>query len=402
VISVSLVQRTSLGRACEVTFLFVGLYYLSYRYPFQIGSSTTSYGYADTPLVLQVGKYLLLLAALLPYVTLSSKRIKAVPGVLFVYSGCVYLAVAGGVCAVLTGYAGAAESALLWMMAAHMAIRRDERGVQPYLGFLTWFSVIALAFVCLQIVLFFSTGRVPGLSISGSIFIRFGGLWDDPNGFAIALSLIVPLCFLRIRSGLFRFLFSAFSLLCLLATQSLTGIGAFFVSMLLGLMLLVLFGAIRPGVLLVILLLAASAVISAVFIFYERLEMFLEMKSGSVADHLRSLNALSEAGWPAFFGLEPNNSWTESAYVNWLVNYGVAYTAVNFALLGFMILASAALCIRRREFIPVMFFLIAYAAGLANLPLDAVFPVNLLAMFLGAIVLRTYFASHEQVLRSPA
>lgn len=375
------------AQGCESALLIIGLYYLSYRYPFQIGSSSTCTGYTDTPIFLQIGKYALIAGFLLLHTFAAPPRLPATRVYAAILIGAIYLAFAGIACTILTGHFECAESAIVWAIGA-VLLRRDTVGIAPYVGKLKTFSVIAVLFVILQGILFVTTGRLPGVSLENSILVRFGSLWDDPNGFAIACSLIVPLLWRTIRSWSLRIFFLAASLVCLIATQSLTGLLAFAATMAIGTLLLLIFGGLRNlGGFLFFSLVGFACLAGAMWIAFQ-MQDYLAMKSGSIEGHLDSLVVLANSNWTAWIGWAPVDQWGEMAYVNWIVNYGVLYTIVHVAMLALMVLSCAILCRKHREYVPILYFLVAYCAGLGNLPLDTVFPVNVLAVFCGIVSVR--------------
>lgn len=392
---------------CELALGFAALLYLTYRYPFQIGSASTSQGYSDTPLILQVGKYAVLGSiALLMAAAIASRanmtRLPTVGWVIFLAS--IYAATVSALGVPLTDNPEQLECAFVWGLAA-LLLLSSTPDVERMARLLYYFAIFAVAFTLMQVALFFGAGRMPGVSIDDSILVRFGGPWDDPNGYAMALSLLLPLAFHMTRTGARRILFVGLGLACLLATQSLTGIFSFIVAMGAGTLLLLVirsFAVSRNAIAWCItaLVVAAPIVGGAMLLLpiEEALTAYLELKSGSIEIHAQGFGILQDAPPYAYLGFAPMKEWGEMGYVNWLTNYGALYAAANIFTLLTMLLASA-ICTRlaRNEteksfFIAGTYFLIAFSVGLGNLPLDVVFPVNFLALWIGTAALRVCWA----------
>lgn len=362
--------------------LLICLYYPLYRYPFKIGDEIVSDGYRDTPLILQVGKYIIIGALTAVLLCGALRRIRTLPVTCMLYVGLIPLLFLPA-----TAHAPTIESGVFWLCgAALIAYPVDSDFAVRSLRFFAWFS---FAFVAMQITLFLTVGRLPAVSIEDSIAIRFGGPWDDPNGFSIALSLFLPLGWLTLR-GFKRLLFALLGLAALLVTQSLTGITAFIGAVSAGTLVLALLGfaRVRISSLLLLMILAAAAAGLAVIVIASAMQSglideYMALKSGSIEGHLTGVDVLRSASIENLIGLQPLNRWGEMGYVNWLVNFGAPYTLVHLGLLVAMAVTAA---FRRGPLHTAAFiFLIAYIAGLANLPLDCVFPVNMLAIILGTL-----------------
>jgi hypothetical protein len=397
-------------RYCARAILLVCLYYPIYRYPLQIGDEIVSAGYRDTPLLLQAGKYALigaLTALLLCCALLRRVRLPNLP----VLACILYVGLIPLLFLPVTAHPPTIESGVFWLAGAVLlACPIDSSFAVRALRFFAWF---ALAFVALQVALFITVGRLPAVSIDDSIAIRFGGPWDDPNGFAIALALLIPLGYLT-HTGFARFVFTGCALLALLATQSLTGLSAFIVAVVSGAFVLLMLDVLRVRLttILVLMPLGAFALLAAFAVLQYALnsgliDAYLALKSGSIEGHLSGIDVLRSASLINFAGLEPLNRWGEMGYVNWLVNFGAPYSIVHLGLLVVMA-TSAALKARKSQgderalATSTLMFLLAYMLALGNLPLDCVFPVNMLAIMLGTLVIRTPAESRLHHPRLPA
>jgi hypothetical protein len=384
-------------RNCARAILLVCLYYPIYRYPLQIGDEIVSAGYRDTPLLLQIGKYALigaLTALLLCCVLLRKVRLPNLP----VLACILYVGLIPLLFLPVTANPPTIESGVFWLSGAVLLLHPIDAGFAVRaLRLFAWF---ALAFVAMQITLFLTMGRLPAVSIDDSIAVRFGGPWDDPNGFAVTLALLIPLGYMTQR-GFARFAFTGCALLALLATQSLTGLSAFIGAMMLGSFALMMLDVMRARLttILVLMPLGAFGLLAAFAVLQHALnsgliDAYLALKSGSIEGHLSGIDVLRSASLINFAGVEPLNRWGEMGYVNWLVNFGAPYSLVHLGLLA-LTAVSAALRARNSQgderalAASTLIFLLAYMLALGNLPLDCVFPVNMLAIMLGTLVIKT-------------
>jgi hypothetical protein len=165
------------------------LVYDAYRYPFRINSTLTP-GYSNTPFAVQAGKYVLL-AAICVALLLWARHPLSVPDVL--------LALAAGWIGArsLAGVAVSHETASFdvaapFVFGAFVAVLLPALRVArlAYLAAAAGVVVHAVANV-VEIFLWGTTGRLPGLSFPGDDLKRFGGLWDDPNSVAVFSALVI-------------------------------------------------------------------------------------------------------------------------------------------------------------------------------------------------------------------
>ena len=388
--------------------LLVFFLYDWYRYPFKINGSGTSPGYSDTPLPLQAGKYIAvgLLTAVL---VLCAVRRAAL---LVDRSGSrswMYAAVAMGYVALLPAALGiayrepmSAYMVIIWSFGLLMLFfGPDPEAVPRVLGRVCkFFGVLSVLFFFVEVTLFLAFKRLPALSYEDSLLVRFGGLWDDPNGFAFAWPLIFPI----LSSLRWKRLWTAAGVVALLATGSLTGIASVVIGYVAAVMLLLFFRATAPtawlrmGMVAVpaALLLGAAASIEVDWSsLIDMASAFAASKSGSVEGHLYSLDIFRSLDAYTLLGLTPLDVFGESAYVNWLANYGLVYVATIVSVLAATTLRLAAVAARRRaqgrepvEF-AMLWYMCAVSIGLINLPLDRTYPINFLTTLLCGITLRS-------------
>ena len=203
--------------------LLISTAYLSYRYPLQINSSTTSQVYSDTPLSLQVGKFaLIFLTCCISAPFLFWKRFNRLEASIVILAGMVS---SFPLFKLLAGFESRYLEVSFWPLAALILViplkSFDLQSIDKYLKVVFFFATVTDV---VEVGLFLFFGRLPALGWSGGLSVRFGGFLDDPNGFAAILFLLMGWSFYRFR-GKARF-FTQFALvICLLLTQSLTAIG---------------------------------------------------------------------------------------------------------------------------------------------------------------------------------
>jgi hypothetical protein len=249
-----------------------------------------------------------------------------------------------------------------------------------------YFAVIAVVVNLIQIGLFFATNRLPALGYYNSTSVRFGSVFDDPNGFAILIPLLIPVVLLWVRIGWSRFVLVALLVLSLVATQSFTGIVAAVGTLFVG------FIAINWGKAKRIIIFVSSFVVVggiglAVLLSSKTFWKVLETKQGSIEAHSGSLDVVFALSPRELLGYGDPVPGIESSYVSLVTNYGLLFTVVYTAL-GLWAIVRYFLVIRSAPSlrdVPIhcgfFFFLIAYLVVSINLQAEAMFPANLVYAF---------------------
>jgi hypothetical protein len=376
-------------------FLLTALYYLAYRYPLQINSSTTSPTYADTPLTFQVVKYviwaaLVFLLLLHTFATLGSVERRPVNPVLILLLGFLGLwpVIQGG----LYSDIGIFESGIYFLFPFALLLFGAAR-VDPFrIGRAIFvFAIVAIFAEVLQVALFLSIGRLPALAYVGTYSVRFGSIWDDPNGFGFVVALLIPFGAFYLRRWRSRLTLFAALIGLLALTQSLTAV----VCSLVASLMVWFFHLRRSAGRLVAAIYGAAIIMIAVGVAVGTsgfAQVFFRDKAASMSGHLGSFDPLRNAGLAEFLGWAPTSGHGESGYVNMLLGPGIVF-AIAYAVL---LLVVAARGVRRMSEVaaPSAFraihaglagFSIAVFLGLGNLPLELVFPVNALVAFAAAM-----------------
>jgi hypothetical protein len=375
--------------------LLIGLYYNWYRYPFQINSTDTSPTYSDTPMWLSLGKYgviavvigFALLARALhrdpvrissPTLTLAFAYLAVIPlagGVFLLEPDLAQIGVFFLVPLILAGFQG-------WRVSAAEINRVLAVGIY-----------LAITVQLLQVVLFFTAGRLPALAYAETISIRFGSFLDDPNGFGLLIVWMLPFTwsyFSRTRAVAL----TALLLVCLVLTQSLTAAATVLLVSVVFLGLAISGGG-RPLLVSLGAIGTATAVGGALaYRFRDPLaalySVFLLSKEGSITGHGASLEMLRSLRVLNLTGFEPAaDAWGESGYGNFVAFFGVLYLIV---FLGVVVVAAVTYDrlfrdprtdYETRAFAGAAFgYLVGICAASINLPTAEIFPLNLFTALL--------------------
>jgi hypothetical protein len=409
--------RRPLPELAFVATLMIFLFYTWYRYPFEISDSGTSAGYQDTPLPLKVGKYLLIFA-LAPCFLFAAKRkstveidrIKGPWPWMFAAVGMLYLMLVPLVMGITSGEGRYFDSAFSWAFGLLILIFGPSLnwGLKTLYGLLRLFGIVCVLFFYLELTLYLTIGKIPALSYSNSLIIRYGGIWDDPNGFAFIWALLFPV-FLSYR---WRWFLLPTGIAAFLGTQAVTGVASVIIMLGVAFALVALArqsvsrSAIRHVSQVSFCIFAVLFVI-ALQVDWDQvislLIVFLSLKSASVDAHLSSLDVLKSIDLYAALGVRPRNAFGESGYINWGANFGVAYFVVAVLVVGASVLRMANAVARNAVTgsghiaFASLWFLCAATLGMTNLSLDRIFPLNFLTTLLCGLVLKPVCSDAPEV-----
>ncbi len=366
--------------------LICATFYNSYRYPLQINFSGTSPTYSDTPFSFQVGKYILILVFAAS--SLVCFRIRLKLGLQSIFTICM---IGFSAACVVRGIISGEENfiTVAFFPLAAMIISLGVRGLNfdGLMSFIRILFLVSLIVNAVQVVLFFSVGRLPALAYDGSISVRFGSFLDDPNAFGA----INFLFFGWIFSGKVRYrLILIFALFVnVLITQSVTAISCFICFLLWK----VLIGkkAVRIfSVVLGVILMSVAAL--NVNVLEPLLVELIDVKSASAVQHVSFTHVLDGLSLFNFIFGSDKEIFLESWWAYSVVNFGAIVTVM------FLMAAIVLQIVLRSEFknsrsateravlSSIFYFGLYFLVGGLNLPFPLIFPVNFIYFLLASAV----------------
>jgi hypothetical protein len=258
-----------------------------------------------------------------------------------------------------------------------------------------------LLYELIQILVFYTTHRLPSLSF-GPFFPRYGGGWDDPNSFAaFAVLLLITWIVAGYRKNKLVDLavIVAITLLTLL-TYSLTAIlGLFIISVLL--LLLRSISAIKAAMLAGTILLFSLA-----HYFLGLIPLLIQAKQQSSTGHLSHTPSSSTAsGAPGFldylFGTPGAQIFHENIYIQLFYNFGLVgvvlfvliYILTVIATIRGMMRYQGQKDIRYKFFLISFVYLVAYLFMNFGIPNAQIFPIN----FFTVVIVGFVWALSEEI-----
>lgn len=391
-------QENRGNRVFWVALIFCTVY-LSYRYPLQINSTGTSSTYSDTPLSLQLAKFLLA-CPLFAISTVQCLR-KVVP----LKQWSVALAVLFLSVYSLTKVIGDDSSKYLdlsfWMLFSLVLVWSvDAVNVSAIDRYLRFLLIYSLSSTLIEVVLFAAFGRLPALAYAGTFLIRFGGFLDDPNGFAAILFLLLGWSYGRYQ-GQTRFFIVSSIIASLALTQSWTALAFLTViAFLWGLR-----GAARRPFLAI----SIACVCALLVIFFVRLlpespgDFFMDMlnaKEGSIEGHYLPWTQWGSrwTDW-ALLGDSTYNSY-ESWWVGAPINFGAPWSLAFAGLIATLIMSLRRGLLRAgKEARPIYLGFVLFGSyfvfGSISLPFPIMFPMNFLFFVFSFLVVFGKIASGD-------
>ena len=392
-LKVTKISKRTLPTYFTIGLLTMALYYLSFRYPFQINSTTTSPTYIDTPLILKALKYGLFIVWVYLYALLffmlrtytqsitkkdmlflvASSIISIFPLVTFLISKEIFLF----------------QTGLFFVATIFYSLYQEKYiNLSKLSKIVSFFILAAIVFEGYQLINYYVAGRLPALAYENSISVRFGSIWDDPNGFALLIPLLLSFSMVKCKKLVNKIVLAAVFMFMLIFTQSLTGTISTLASMLIGITLIYLSTSSKKTFTKTVWLMASYLLGLVVFLKFilplPTIQRFIYLKSGSIEGHLNIIDLLKDASFMDLLGLNPYGMYGESGYINLLLNFGVFYTLV-YLIVGFctvLVLLNKIKTYRGEKGVEIyygaFFFAIAYMIALSNLPVDTIFPLNLI------------------------
>ena len=241
-----------------------------------------------------------------------------------------------------------------------------------YICFYIFFTII---YEFIQIFLYIYQGRLPALGYAtGNLSdVRFGGPWDDPNGFSILLSFLIPFscCYFK---KLKKYVIVSILILFLVLTWSLTGIFTF-------IMVLLFYGygefkkkgrKTKKKILNIFIL---SCIVIGIITFFlidtDRLVLFITKKLESINIHLQAFK-FQDLTILNFLGIKPNYVGVESGYIELVYTFGIV-GCLSFIYISIYSIRNIKKKIKYNSnaiYIAMYCYMIAFLIANINLPLQ--------------------------------
>jgi len=393
-----LIWSTNRGvRICLFLFLVFSLSYYIYRYPLSYNDTSTSPTYTDTPLIFQIAKYavtgVFILVTGFSLISSHNKIIKDTVNVPLIYSLFIFVIFILKIPFADKGSPSEALKTIFFLPIIGVAsLTNVNISVKIFVRIIYIFLFFHFSFDLFQVGNFFLTSRLPALALPGTFFIRFGGLWDDPNSLAIFLLLAYSFALNKIfpfkgNSKTQEIVVFGIILSTLALTISITGFISFIAVTLIHIYKknkIFLFYS-----LVFLLLIICIAVYLNPFLS-DLLKTFLISKEGSAEGHLDFTNFKSNVFLIGAFGDFSDLFFHESFYIQFLLNFGLPALLLLF---WFIFLCSRRCLYISRKYLKlkniycsnfyssIYLFIIGFAIANITLPFFSIFPINFIFWF---------------------
>ena len=381
--------------------LNVYLYYYSYRYILKYNSTSTSPTYSDTPTLFKVLKYLILFVLLLVFILYSvKKKIKIRGRKILLFLAILILMLQEVYCFIIAK--GFDQLIFAMCFAPPLLMITFDSGMDAKFVDKTFevFVYIAIVYEALQVGLFFLAKRLPALAYDTGVItdVRFGSVWDDPNGFGIFLAFLIPYSYMKFK-GIKRILICGALIGMLALTWSLTAFLA--VSILCGLGIIVSILKDTKRSLWIYIVTIAAIIIGFVgaLLKIDSIVKLFENKMGSISEHLESFR-FEDFTVYQFLGVLPKTIDFESGAVRLLYIGGILHFILFY---GLSIVALVRLRILARKskysrlYLAMFWFNIAFILSSSNLPLMYNFAIfGIYCLFIGYSFVPLYEEEEEK------
>ena len=349
----------------------ITLYYYSYRYPLQYNSVSTSPTYGDTPFGFQIAKYIFMIFIIIIVLIINGNYIRIKNKTIFLLCVCLCFQ------QILIGivYQLQIQFAFLLIPIILYLVNKTFVNIDTIDKIFRCFWLYSVVYESFMVLNYYIYDRLPALGYSGGIIssVRFGGPWDDPNGFSLLLTFYLVYGFFNFM-GMKKFIFIASTVSMLIMTWSLTG----WISCLLSILILCIIrykdknlsAKIRNTVIIM-------TVFIAIIIFFNYdtiesiIEIMLENKQGSIEQHMDSFT-LADIQILTLFGIKPMLIFVESGVVALMIRGGII-ALVIFYIIGISSIYNINSMINKKNNNKVLYSIITYQIAflitMINLPL---------------------------------
>lgn len=365
-----------------ILLLGVSLYYYSYRYIFQYNSSDTSPTYSNTPMSFQIGKYIICGAIIILYLLILNNKKKKIFNQhslsmfvkLFLYT--FFLLLYG----IININIISIQRAMIYFIPLILGfwgfVTIDVYKIEK---FIYYFCIYSIIYESIQVILFILYGRLPALAYAESFSVRFGGPWDDPNGFSIFISFLLPFTYYYCTNKNAKIFWIITNTLMILLAQSVTAIIA-------NTMALSIYYIANSNnkttrqkkaiklFCLILFIIPIAFILSNISLIHT----FLEMKQGSVDGHMNSFESLSQISIIQFlFGFSHITG--ESDITNHIGQWGIFFLLLFYTIYLqniyklYHLMKQQVTALWKSCFIFQLTFLFASI----NLPVSTIFPISL-------------------------
>ncbi|WP_374187424.1 hypothetical protein ACEPPU_24045 [Priestia aryabhattai] len=370
----------------------LSFYYLSYRYPLKYNSSETSFSYSDTPAIFQVGKYAIFagFSYIIFMILLSFKK-----NVLLTKSTwrdialSLYICLTSIIMFVISKNDYVLQTGIFFITLVLFYIYPyKDINYRKIITCIRIFVYVSILMEAYQLFNYYVNERLPALGYPNSTSVRFGSIWDDPNAFAMMVSFLFVFVMKDKMSRLKKLILLLSLFTILIYTLSLTGIAAVLLSFPIGYTVLYLVSHKKNYLKRLVKLFMLGILIAAVYKFIVEPSAFFQdymySKQASIEARKVGFTYFNDIGSMLGFNAHPIGKYSETAYINLLLNFGVIYL---FAYLFVCIstIYRLALIIKNYNnhqfiqlFYAAFFFMMTFMLGMVNSPLDTVFPLNVI------------------------
>lgn len=356
----------------------------SYRYIFQYNDrSSSAVTYHDTPLEFKAAKYVILLILLL-FMLINERGILLERMNWKVKLPALFLLIQSALYGVLIRD----EKILVFAMLLGPLFLYPGRGAPKEKSvekILDLFWYYTTAYELIQVILFYTTGRVPALAFPnrGTLMaVRYGGAFDDPNGYATILLFYIFYFLLR-KPGFKSIIRLVITLLMLVFTWSGTG----YVALIATAVIFMLVRIKDKPVVRLFLIIGGSCAAVLLLIHLVKPDLLpwifrylVDGKGGSIDGHFKSWN-VSMLDWKTWLGIHPvRATWGEVGYVR-LLEIGGIPSVLCFLLMSFFALSKinkriSSIDETRKPFLyGVLAYMIGFLVTMLNFPVVVNFDV---------------------------